>query len=143
MKQMRESQAEQLLQGLMAYVVEMGANADNTKQQQASLAALLLKKQYLDERAEEEKLWKLNNEQIGELKNQLSSSINFGVQSLNFLKRKADIICKCFNKLDTYNEMIENLVQLLKMNDGTPEEVIKRKQFAMYNFEILAEYHLT
>ena len=33
MKQMRETQAEQLLQGLVAYVVECGADAENTKQQ--------------------------------------------------------------------------------------------------------------
>jgi len=39
--------------------------------------------------------------------------------------------------------MIANLVELLKINDGSPEEVVKRKQFAMYNFEILAEYHLS
>lgn len=29
------------------------------------------------------------------------------------------------------------------MNSGTKEEVIKRKQFAMYNFEMLSEYHLS
>ena len=39
--------------------------------------------------------------------------------------------------------MIQNLVQMLQNTEGTPEENIKRKQFAMYNFEILAEYHLS
>lgn len=39
--------------------------------------------------------------------------------------------------------MIQNLVQLLRMNEGSEQEVVKRKQFAMYNFEILAEYHLS
>ena len=39
--------------------------------------------------------------------------------------------------------MIQNLVSLLKMADGTAEENVKRKQFAMYNFEILSEYHLS
>ena len=29
------------------------------------------------------------------------------------------------------------------MNEGSEQEVVKRKQFAMYNFEILAEYHLS
>jgi hypothetical protein len=28
------------------------------------------------------------------------------------------------------------------MADGSPEENMKRKQFALYNFEILSEYHL-
>lgn len=39
--------------------------------------------------------------------------------------------------------MIANLVSLLQVVDGTPEENVKRKQFAMYNFEILSEYHLS
>jgi len=39
--------------------------------------------------------------------------------------------------------MIQNLVALLKMTDGTPQENVARKQFAMYNFEILSEYHLS
>jgi len=39
--------------------------------------------------------------------------------------------------------MIQNLVNLLKNNEGSREEVVKRKQFAMYNFEILSEYHLS
>ena len=59
------------------------------------------------------------------------------------LERKAEIICKCYKKLDNYGEMIQNLVQLLRMNEGSEQEVVKRKQFAMYNFEILAEYHLS
>jgi len=32
---------------------------------------------------------------------------------------------------------------LLQATGGTREENVKRKQFAMYNFEILAEYHLS
>ena len=59
------------------------------------------------------------------------------------LERKAEIICKCYKKLDNYGEMIQNLVQLLRMNEGSEQEVVKRKQFSMYNFEILAEYHLS
>jgi len=62
---------------------------------------------------------------------------------MGLLKRKADIICKCHKKLETYSQMITDLKSILELADGTNEEVIKRKQFAMYNFEILAEYHLT
>tara|TARA_B110000285_G_scaffold200547_1_gene234515 strand:+ start:470 stop:667 length:198 start_codon:yes stop_codon:yes gene_type:complete len=58
------------------------------------------------------------------------------------LQRKADIICKCFRKIENYEEMIQSLVGLLQLQDGSPEEKIKRKQFALYNFEILSEYHL-
>ena len=39
--------------------------------------------------------------------------------------------------------MIQDLNALLAATDGTPAEQVKRKQFAMYNFEILAEYHLS
>ena len=39
--------------------------------------------------------------------------------------------------------MITNLVALLQSTDGSAEENVKRKQFAMYNFEILSEYHLS
>ena len=31
----------------------------------------------------------------------------------------------------------------MKSNEGTQVEVIKKKKFAMYNFEILSEYHLS
>ena len=45
-------------------------------------------------------------------------------------------------KIENYEEMIQSLVGLLQLQDGSPEEKIKRKQFALYNFEILSEYHL-
>lgn len=60
------------------------------------------------------------------------------------LKRKADIICKCFSKLENrYGELIKNLVDAMKAPSTTPEEDVKRKVFALYNFEVLAEYHLS
>ena len=45
--------------------------------------------------------------------------------------------------MESYEEMITNLVNLLKWNEGSKEEITKRKQFAMYNFEILSEFHLS
>jgi hypothetical protein len=39
--------------------------------------------------------------------------------------------------------MIQDLTSLLAATGGEAEEQAKRKQFAMYNFEILAEYHLS
>ena len=143
MKDSRENKSEQLCQSLVEFVVAAGNDADATKQNQASLAALLLKKQYLDDRLEEEKFWQLTNQHATDIKNTISSSINFSNQSKLLLQRKADIICKCFRKLETYEEMIQNLVALLKMTDGSPKENVARKQFAMYNFEILSEYHLS
>jgi len=44
------------------------------------MAALLLKKQYLDDRAEEDGLWQLSADQAMELKTTLWSSINFEAQ---------------------------------------------------------------
>lgn len=104
---------------------------------------LLLKKLFLDDRAEEENLWKPVNDQIIVIKDKVSQSIDFANNSINLLRRKAEVICKCFRKLESYDEMIQNLVSLLKMNDGEQNEVVKRKQFAMYNFELLSEYHLS
>ena len=60
--------------------MEAGNDPDATKQSQASMAALLLKKQYLDDRAEEDGLWQLSAEQAMELKDTLWTSINFGPQ---------------------------------------------------------------
>lgn len=33
-------------------------------------------------------------------------------------------------------------MSILQLADGSPEEQVKRKQFALYSFEILSEYHL-
>lgn len=57
MKDSRENKSEQLCQSLVEFIVQAGNDPDSTKQNQASLAALLLKKQYFDERLEEEKFW--------------------------------------------------------------------------------------
>lgn len=31
----------------------------------------------------------------------------------------------------------------MNQNEGETQEIIKRKQFILYNFEIMAEYHLS
>ena len=79
MKESRTNQAEVLLQALMNFIEQAGASSDQVKQQQASMAALLLKKQYLDDRVEEDGLWQLDKAQAIELKNKISSTINFTV----------------------------------------------------------------
>lgn len=111
--------------------------------QRVSFALILLKKLYLDDREEEKDQWQMSSDQITTLKNTVSASINFAADSINVLRKKAEIICKCFKKLETYEEMIQNLVSLLKATDGDQAELVKKKQFAMYNFEILSEYHLS
>jgi len=41
------------------FIEDAGASADNNKQQEGCLAALLLKKHYLDGRTNEEGLWQI------------------------------------------------------------------------------------
>jgi hypothetical protein len=106
MKDSRQNQAEQLLQGFVQFIVQTGNDPDPIRQNEASMAALLLKKQYLDDRVEEETFWQLSNQHVIDLKNTISASINFEVQTKLLLERKADIICKCFRKLENYEEMI-------------------------------------
>ena len=60
-----------------------------------------------------------------------------------FLSRKADLICGCYKKSKKFDELIQILVKLLKSTDGTPEEKVKRKNFALYSFELLGEDMLT
>lgn len=100
---------------------------DSKSQNQASLACLLLKKQFLDDREEEKGMWQLTNENVVELRNEISSNINFVINSKLLLERKADIICKCYRKLEIYPEMIQNLVTILKSRDGAQQEIVKRK----------------
>lgn len=121
MKQLRESNGEDLLHALLTYAV---ADREESK---ASLALLMIKKQYLDDRPEEEKLWQTSQPHLFALRDQVSLSLNFQAQSNQILKRKADIICKCYRKLDSYPEMIQNLVALLKQTEGSPEELVKKK----------------
>jgi hypothetical protein len=49
--------APAFLQALLDFVVAEGADADATKQSRAQFAALMIKKQYLDDRLEEEGMW--------------------------------------------------------------------------------------
>ena len=48
----------------------------------------------------------MTNENVVELKNAISQGLNFTTNSKLLLERKADIICKCYKKLEIYPEMI-------------------------------------
>ena len=62
---------------------------------------------------------------------------------MTLLKKKADIICACYKELDGgYPELIGSLVAVLHSQEGTPEQLVIKKVYAMYIFELLAEYHL-
>ena len=62
------------------------------------MAALMLKKMYLDKRAEEEGLWQLSPPDFAVLKDQVLGSITF-TEKLALLKRKAEIVCTCYKEL--------------------------------------------
>lgn len=135
MKEARSSTAQQFLEALIHVSTTVA------EEPKAIFTLLMLKKMFLDDRGEEEGLWKPTNDQIVIIKDTVSKSINFETNSIALLRRKAEVICKCFKKLETYDEMIQNLIQLLKQDQSQPN-VVKQKQFALYNFELLSEYHL-
>ena len=61
---------------------------------------------------------------------------------MNLLRRKAEIICKLHKKEESYGELVQQLSQLAGQPASAEESVVKGKQFAMYMFELLSEYHL-
>ena len=69
------------------------------------------------------------------------ASIDFS-QPMLFLKKKAEIICSCSREIQNYPELIASLVGVLQSQDGTPEQISVKKVYAMFIFELLAEYHL-
>jgi hypothetical protein len=58
------------------------------------------------------------------------------------LRRKAEIICKLCKKDESYPEIVQFICQLAQSPSSSEEHIVKGKQFAMYAFELLSEYHL-
>ena len=137
LKQLRSEQPQQLFSGLHQ-IISATANVDNQNQ---IMGAVILKKFFLDKRKEEEGLWQLSTEEFRQLKDFMLASIDFS-QPMLFLKKKADIIASCYREIENYPELIQQLVQVLQSQDGTPEQLGIKKVYAMYIFELLAEYHL-
>jgi uncharacterized protein YhaN len=69
---MRKIQAEQLLQSLLAFIEKVAGVTEKSMHAKASLATVLIKKTYLDDRDEEKELWQLNVGQVEQLKNRIS-----------------------------------------------------------------------
>jgi hypothetical protein len=61
---------------------------------------------------------------------------------MTLLRRKAEIVCKIHKKQGNYAELIAKLQGLASQPASTADDIIKSKEFAMYMFELLAEYHL-
>ena len=71
------------------------------------------------------------------MRNAVLQSIDLDKQPLSLLKRKGDVLSKIYAKLKKTEMLLAYLVQLV---DNTDPKV---RQFAMYVFEILSEFHLT
>lgn len=72
----------------------------------------------------------------------MESSINMKDDPMPLLRRKAEIFCKIHKKEGAYGELITKLQGLASQPSSADEVVVKSKEFAMYMFELLAEYHL-
>jgi importin-5 len=106
-----------------------------------TLACILLKKLYLDDRTEEEKCVQLNPDELATLRNKIENQIDMEKEPMTLIRRKAEIICKLYKKQGDYSELIAKL-QMLAAMPSDSEVIVKMKEFAMYMFELLAEYHL-
>ena len=72
------------------------------------------------------------------MKQAVLDSLDFKNQPLLLLKRKGDILSKMFQQLGQSEDFLNLLVQWSQASEDTVT-----RQFAMYNFEILSECHLT
>jgi hypothetical protein len=101
------------------------------------MAAMLLKKLFVDKRKEEEGMWQLAGDDYMQLKNAITGSLDFVNTTVSNLRRKADLVCACYKESKNYTELILSLVQLIQ-EGGEP----RKRVYAMYIFELLSEYHL-
>ena len=104
-----------------------------TSTEVATLCCVLLKKYFLDLRAQAS----LSNEDLEQLKGAIEGSLDFENQPMVLLKRKGDVLSKIYSKLEKKDVFVQYLVTLCS------QESVKCRQFAMYVFEILSEMHLT
>ena len=109
---------------------------------QKLLACILLKKFFLDERPEEKDFEQITLGDVSQLKKLIGTNLDIANEPMNLLRRKAEIICKLHKKEESYGELVQNLSQLAGKPASNDEATIKGKEFAMYVFELLSEYHL-
>ena len=91
----RTTDGQGLLNGLVSYINDRSRN-----EQEAGFASIILKKQFLDDRKEEEGLWQPTGDELNRIKSEISTGLEFETSSRLLLKRRADIISKCYSKLD-------------------------------------------
>ncbi|CDW84107.1 importin beta- [Stylonychia lemnae] len=135
LNQLREHDSQNLLKGF----IDLICIVNNEQVPNQVMAAVLLKKLYLDKRTEEASFWQLSGQDFVQLKDQILTNIDFQ-QPMLLLKKKADIICACYREIKNYPELIQQLVAVLQSQDQDNSSV--KKEYAMHIFEVLAEYHL-
>jgi len=89
--------------GLMG-VIQVAPGTDPTT---SSMACLLLKKLFLDDRKSEQELEQLSAEDIAQMKGVFTSLLSMGnieAEPMSLLRRKAEILCKIHRKQETYVE---------------------------------------
>ena len=99
LQQIREQNARDLYQGFMT-VIQAGGDP-----QTMSLACLLLKKYFLDERKSEENLEQLTLEDVSQMKAAMYGLLNME-EPMSLLRRKAEILCKLHKKEESYAEQV-------------------------------------
>ena len=120
--------AQQLIAGL----------AKDSPQEVATLCCVLLKKYFLDARPNSEvQITELSDADATQLLQSVTDTFDFEAQPLMLLKRKGEVLAKLYSRLGQQTQFIQFLAQ----ETAQPQE--KRRQFAMYGFEIMSELHLT
>ena len=98
---LRQTRPRDLYQGFMS-VIQAGTLENS---QTTSLACLLLKKFFLDERKSEENLEQLTADDISQMKAAFGQLLKME-EPISLLRRKAEIICKLHKRADSYPELI-------------------------------------
>lgn len=102
------------------------------------MSCVLLKKYFLDSRATPDfQPTELSASDIQSLLESVIHSCEFDSQPLLLLKRKCEVLAKLYSKLGQQDLFIQMLAQ------ESQQAQEKRRQFAMYGFEIMSELHLT
>ena len=79
----------------------------------------------------------LSDADMTQLLQSVTETFDFDSQPLLLLKRKGEVLAKLYSRLGQQTQFIQFLAQ----ETAQPQE--KRRQFAMYGFEIMSELHLT
>jgi hypothetical protein len=103
----------------------------NDKPEVATMCCVLMKKYFLDKRAQNQ----MGPAELMMLMQSVQNSIqtNTADQPLSLLKRKGEVLTRVYMMLNKSTELMCMVASLMQQQDA------KMRQFAMYCFEVLAE----